>query len=151
MNIDRDCIEPMITSMWTYNMLYDPDPSIKADCKIIAKGAEGILQKEQAQARSIETLQVVTPFIQQGLVPPQAAQFLLRTWLAQNGYDLTDFFPDSVVDQEIGGAFGGAPGGAAGTQGGPPSSARPGTPPPALDGRQASVQQVQQQSQIPAP
>ncbi|WP_143752285.1 hypothetical protein [Burkholderia sp. SRS-W-2-2016] len=148
MNIDRDCIEPMITSIWTYNMLYDPDPSIKADAKVIAKGAEGILQKEQAQARSIETLQVVTPFIQQGVVPPQGAQFLIRTWLQQNGYDLSDFFPDSTVDQEISGALGAAPGSAP-TPGSPPPSARPGTPPPALDGRQAAVQQVMRNSQIP--
>ncbi|QUN44683.1 hypothetical protein KEH56_36550 [Burkholderia cenocepacia] len=43
MNIDRDCIEPMITSIWTHNMLYDPDPSIKADAKVIAKGSRGHL------------------------------------------------------------------------------------------------------------
>ncbi|CAE6958800.1 hypothetical protein [Paraburkholderia domus] len=155
MNIDRDCIEPMITGIWTYNMLYDPDPSIKADCKVVAKGAEGILQKEQAQARSIETLQVVTPFIQQGLVPPQAAQFLIRTWLQQNGYDLSDFFPDSTVDQEIGGVLGQGPnqGAAPGTATGatPAPSVQQGTPPPSLDGRQAPVQRVMAQSQIPPP
>ncbi|MEB2499547.1 portal protein [Burkholderia cenocepacia] len=146
MNIDRDCIEPMITSIWTHNMLYDPDPSIKADAKVIAKGAEGILQKEQAQARSIETLQVVTPFIQQGLVPPQGAQFLIRSWLQQNGFDLSDFFPNSTVDREISGVFGTAPGA---TPTGVPPSVQPGTPAPPLDGRQAAAQQALAQSQIP--
>ncbi|MDR6384945.1 portal protein [Paraburkholderia caribensis] len=155
MNIDRDAIEPMITSIWTWNMLYDPDPSIKADCKVVAKGAEGILQKEQAQARSIETLQVVTPFIQQGLVPQAGAQFLIRTWLQQNGYDLSDFFPDSGVSQEISGVLGSpnAAGAVAANPAGgsPPPSTQPGTPPPQLDGRQAPVQRVMAQSQIPPP
>lgn len=144
MNMDRDGIEPTITQIWTFNMLYDPDPSIKADAKVVAKGAEGILQKEQAQARSIETLQVVTPFIQSGMVPREGGQYLVRQWLQENGYDLSDFFPDSTVDQEIAGAFG-----INGQQVQP--SMQPGTPAPPLDGRQAAAQTAMANSQIPGP
>ena len=141
MNMDRDGIEPTITQYWTFNMLYDPDDSLKADAQVVAKGAEGILQKEQAQARSIETLQVIRPFVESGDIPRQGAQHILREWLRQQGYDITPFFPDTGIEQEIAGAFG------VGGQQVQPSS-QPGTPPPPLDGRQAPVQQVQRESRI---
>ncbi|SIO50637.1 hypothetical protein SAMN05444172_2590 [Burkholderia sp. GAS332] len=143
-NMDRDGIEPTITQVWTFNMLYDPDPSIKADAKVVAKGAEGILQKEQAQARSIETLQVIAPFIQNGMVPREGGMYLLQQWLRENGFDLSDFFPDNTVNQEIAGAFG-----VNGAQ--PQPSLQPGTPAPKLDGRQAAAQQAMSESQLPSP
>lgn len=134
-NMDRDGIEPTITQYWTFNMLFDPDESLKADAKVVAKGSEGILQKEQAQARSIETLQVLSPFIQSGQIPPQAGTDILKQWLTQNGYNMDRYFPGNEVDQEIAGAFGvaGQP---------PPPSSQPGTPPPALDGRQGAAVQA---------
>lgn len=148
MNMDRDGIEPIIRQIWTYNMLYDPDPSIKADAKIVANGAEGILQKEQTQARSIETLQVITPWVQQGLLPQQAAQYVLQQWLQQTGWDVSRFFPNSDVNQEISQVLGN-PTQTVGAPAQVQPSAQPGTPTPPLDGRQAPVQQVMQQSQIP--
>ncbi|WP_333679888.1 hypothetical protein [Dyella sp.] len=142
MNMDRDGIEPTITQIWTFNMLYDPDESLKADAKVVAKGAEGLLQKEQAQARSIETLQVINPLIQAGIIPRQGAQYLAREWLRQQGYDLSNFFPNSDIDQEIAGTFGnGAPGA-------PQASPQPGTSAPPLDGRQGAALQALQDSQI---
>ncbi|SAK62577.1 hypothetical protein AWB76_03271 [Caballeronia temeraria] len=147
MNIDRDGIEPLITQMWTFNMLFDPDMSLKADAKVVANGAEGILQREQGQARSIETLRTITPYVQGGAIPPQAVQDILRQWLSGQGFDVSHWFPNSGIDSEIAAAMGAQTAVNAAPQPGPV----PGTPPPALDGRQASVLQVQQQSQIPAP
>jgi hypothetical protein len=141
MNMDRDGIEPTITQYWTFNMLYDPDDSLKADAQVVAKGAEGLLQKEQAQARSIETLQVIRPFVESGDIPRQGARVILREWLRQQGFDVGQFFPDPAVEQEIVGAFG-AGGGQV------PPSTEPGTPPPPLDGRQAAAQQAMGESQI---
>lgn len=136
-NMDRDGIEPLIKQFWAYNMMYDPDKSIKADAKVVAKGSQGILQKEQAQARSIETLQVLSPFMQSGLVPPQATQHLLVRWAKENGYDLSQFLPDMDVANEIAGVMQTTP-------------MTEGTPPPTLDGRQAAVINATQQNQIPA-
>ncbi|MBB5448211.1 MULTISPECIES: hypothetical protein [unclassified Paraburkholderia] len=146
MNMDRDGIEPIISQYWTFNMLFDPDPTIKADSKVVAKGAEGILQREQSQARSIETLQAVTPYVEGGLVPKQAAQDMLKQWLGEQGYDVTLWFPDNQVDQEIASAFGGG-----GAPGASQPSMQPGTPPPALDGRQAAAVQATQGGQFPSP
>lgn len=146
-NMDRYGIQPIIQQIYDWNMLYDPDQSIKADADVVTRGAEGILQKEQAQARSIEALQVVTPYVQGGLVPRAAAQMLIQQWLQQNGWDVSQFFPDNAINQEIANTLGPLPASANTT---PQPSMQPGTPPPPLDGRQASVQQVMQQSQIPA-
>jgi len=140
MNMDRDGIEPTITQYWTFNMLFDPDDSLKADAKVVAKGSEGILQKEQAQARSIETLQVIRPFVESGDIPREGARVILRDWLRNQGFDVDPFFPDPAVEQEIAGAF--APGGGTGSASTAPPSLEPGTPAPALDGRQAPVQQA---------
>lgn len=135
-NMDRDGIEPLIKQFWTYNMLYDEDDSIKADAKVIAKGSQGILQKEQAQARSIETLQVLSPFMQSGIVPPQAAQELLIKWSGENGYDISHFFHDAETNREI-----------AGVMANYPQSMRAGTPEPSLDGRQGAALQALQNEQ----
>lgn len=106
-NMDRDGIEPLITQFWTYNMLFSEDDGIKADAKVVAKGSQGILQREQAQARSIETLQVISPFLQSGLVPPQAARDLLVKWSGENGYDISKYFPDIQSENEIASVYGG--------------------------------------------
>ncbi|WP_157651724.1 portal protein [Burkholderia ubonensis] len=155
-NMDRDGIEPMIEQFWAFNMLYDPDPTIKADAKVVAKGAEGILQKEQAQARSIETLQTVTPYASAGLIPKEALQELLRQWLDEQGFNLSQWMPNNELDQQISNVLGGPPQGAAqpGAAAGAPgaqSSMQPGTPPPPLDGRQGTAVQAMQGSQLPSP
>lgn len=138
-NMDRDGIEPLVKQFWTWNMLYDDDNSLKADAKIIAKGSQGILQKEQAQARSIETLQVLSPFMQSGLVPPQAARDLLVKWSRENGYDISQYFPDVDVSQEIASVMGQVP------------NMQAGTPAPSLDGRQGAALQAMQGEQINTP
>ena len=40
-NNDEMLIEPEVTDLYVYNMLYDPDPSIKVNCKITAEGFTG--------------------------------------------------------------------------------------------------------------
>lgn len=160
-NMDRDGIEPLITQFWAFNMLYDPDPTIKADAKVVAKGAEGLLQKEAAQARSIEMLQVLTPYAQQGIIPQAALIQLLSQWLADQGFDLSQYMPDDTLSQNIAAAMGGAPSGTPVSSGIPsgapapsaasPPSMQPGTPPPQLDGRQAPVLQVMSNSTLPSP
>lgn len=56
-NIDRDIIQPLLEVMFTYNMLYNPDPSIKGDVQVVARGAISLSQKEILQQRRNEFLQ----------------------------------------------------------------------------------------------
>jgi hypothetical protein len=47
----------MVDRLYIHNMLYDPDPAIKGDFKVIARGAMGMVLKEQLQQRRMEFLQ----------------------------------------------------------------------------------------------
>jgi hypothetical protein len=59
-NIDMRVIQPTITQAFTYEMLYNPDESIKGDCVIVPRGANAILIKETAQTRRTQFLGIVT-------------------------------------------------------------------------------------------
>lgn len=59
-NVDMRVIQPSITIAFTYEMLYNPDQSIKGDCIIIPRGANAILIKETAQTRRTQFLSIVT-------------------------------------------------------------------------------------------
>lgn len=83
-NIDRDVLEPLVTSYYYYNMFNDEDPSIKADAQVVARGTVGLLRKEAKEARPIETLAQLGPFLEQY---PQAMDFLLREFITERGYD----------------------------------------------------------------
>lgn len=50
-NIDTDIFTPLITRFYDMNMLYHPDESVKGDARVVAKGASGLMQKEQAVMR----------------------------------------------------------------------------------------------------
>lgn len=48
--VDRDLVVPLIEAVYDFNMLYDPDQTIKGDVNIIGKGAIGIMIHEQKVA-----------------------------------------------------------------------------------------------------
>lgn len=54
--IDRGIIEPTVWLTFAYEMLYNPDPSIKGDIKIQARGSISLIAKEQQQIRRNEFL-----------------------------------------------------------------------------------------------
>lgn len=58
-NIDHFVFALLGKQLYNYNMLYSSDPTIKGDCKILAQGASGLLQKEIDRQASYEILQMV--------------------------------------------------------------------------------------------
>jgi hypothetical protein len=72
LHIDEDVIEPTVTDYYNYNMLTSDDPDIKADAKVIARGASGLLQRELAQSKMTDILQLLTPYATAPL-PPQGS------------------------------------------------------------------------------
>ena len=56
-NIDMGIIEPLVSAMFRYAMLYHPDQGIKGDAKVVAKGSTALIVREQAQVRRNEFLQ----------------------------------------------------------------------------------------------
>jgi hypothetical protein len=99
LNLDRDVIEDVITFYYNMNMRFDDDPDIKADVQVIARGATGLLQRELAQAKTLELLQALTPYAapQQGiqpLIPPEGMQVLLREVLKTTGLPVDEIIPN---------------------------------------------------------
>lgn len=56
-SIDLNVMTPLLQNLYDHNMLYAPDPSIKGDCKVNARGAKSLIAREAAQLRRIEFLQ----------------------------------------------------------------------------------------------
>lgn len=132
-NIDRGVTRSMVRCYYLLNMLMHPDQNIKADANVVVQGANGMLAREMKQARTVETLQAIGPFVQTGLVPPQGAQSLLYDWLDMQGFNASGIMGDPGVNAALNAAAGNPT-----IQG----STKPGTPPPALDGRQAAAKQA---------
>lgn len=91
--IDKRVIEPVVEKYYTLNLIYDDDMSIKADAQVMARGSAGLLQRELSQARTVEVLSVLTPFIQAGFIQTPGVMILLRQIINGLGYDA-----DSIID-----------------------------------------------------
>lgn len=56
-NVDTDIIIPMVERMFNFNMLYNPDPTIKGDLKVKARGSSHQTIKETRTVKLKEVLQ----------------------------------------------------------------------------------------------
>lgn len=92
-NIDNAVIEPAINRLYFYNMRYGSDPDLKGDVNCRARGAASLVQKEQAQVRQNQFLQIAlqSPVVQQ-VVGMEGIAELLR----QSAKTL-DLNPDLIV------------------------------------------------------
>lgn len=75
-NIDQFVFEPMGELLYNYNMVYSDDDTVKGDCKILARGATGLLQREIDRQNSYEILQLVGSAGQQIAQMPKGAQII---------------------------------------------------------------------------
>lgn len=97
-NIDAGVIRPAIEKYWFNNMLYDPDESIKGDCKVVARGASVLIAKDQANARRLEMLQATAnPVDMQIIGVDGRAELLHETFKSM---DLPDVIPDRETMQQ---------------------------------------------------
>lgn len=94
LNIDRDVISRVVSSYYYYNMSTSKDDGIKADAKVVARGATGLLQRELQQTRTVEVLQLLTPYVQQGLIDKTSIDYLLRAILQNTGLPVDKIIPD---------------------------------------------------------
>lgn len=78
-NIDENVTRPSIERLYYYNMRYSEDPDLKGDVDIVAMGAASLIQREAAQQRQNEFLQVaLTSPIAQQVVGMEGIAELLR-------------------------------------------------------------------------
>lgn len=94
LNIDRDVISKVVEAYYYYNMQTSDDNGIKADAKVVARGATGLLQRELAQTRTVEILQLLTPYAQNGLISREAIDLILRSILQNTGLPVDKIIPD---------------------------------------------------------
>lgn len=127
-NIDRDVIEPLITDYYYDAMFNSDDPSIKADAQVIARGTVGLLRKESAEAKPLETLMQISGFAERY---PVAVDALVVEFFKERGYN-----PETM------GLTPGLTQGALGPGASPPPGGAPDLGQPSLDGRSAPAQQA---------
>lgn len=127
-NIDRDVIEPLITDYYYDAMFNSDDPSIKADAQVIARGTIGLLRKESAEAKPLETLMQISGFAERY---PAAIDALVTEFFKERGYN-----PEQM------GLTPGLTQGALGPGASAPSGGAPDLGQPPLDGRSAPAQQA---------
>lgn len=107
LNIDRDVITGLINGFFMYNMLTSDDDGIKADAKVVARGATGLLQRELAQTRTVEILQLLQPYVTPGpngeppIVPPEGQSILLREILKSTGLPVDDIIPNPKAQDDL--------------------------------------------------
>jgi hypothetical protein len=71
-------IASIVGRMYVHNMLYDPDTTAKGDFKVVAKGAMGLVAKEQLQMRRNEFLQTTANPVDLQIVGAKGRAYLLR-------------------------------------------------------------------------
>lgn len=81
-NIDEFVFGPLGELLYNYNLIYSKDDSIKGDCKILARGASGLLQREIDRQNSYEVLQMVASAGQQLAHMPKGAEII--AWALKN-------------------------------------------------------------------
>jgi hypothetical protein len=68
----------VVNRFYVHNMMYNPDPWIKGDFKIVARGATGLIQKEMLAARRNEFLAATANPVDLQIVGPEGRAYLLR-------------------------------------------------------------------------
>jgi hypothetical protein len=76
-NIDK-IVSGIVQRLYLHNMMFDEDPYIKGDFKVVAKGAIGLIHKETLQMRRNEFLIATANPIDSQIVGPEGRAYLLR-------------------------------------------------------------------------
>lgn len=98
-DIDVHIISPAVEHLYTFNMQYSEDESIKGDLKIIAKGALNLVAKEQLQIRRTEFLNMVgTNPIYSEILGKRRIAYLLRDAVRTLEMPIDDIIPS---DREL--------------------------------------------------
>ena len=75
--VDR-VVEMVVNRFYIHNMMYNPDPYIKGDFKVVSKGAMGLLAREAIQARRNEFLASTNNPVDLQIIGVEGRAYLLR-------------------------------------------------------------------------
>jgi hypothetical protein len=101
-NIDR-IVSGIVQRLYLHNMMYDEDPYIKGDFKVLAKGAIGLIHKEALQMRRNEFLAATANPFDSQIVGPEGRAYLLREAARGLQMDTEKLVPtqDSMQQQKL--------------------------------------------------
>jgi hypothetical protein len=101
-NMDTHVMQPMLERLYFYNMRYSEDKDLKGDVNIIARGANSLIVKENAQLRRNEFLQIVgsNPVFSQ-IVGPEGIANLLREQAKTLDMDTDKLIPPEFVRKAL--------------------------------------------------
>jgi len=93
-NIDK-IVSGIVKRLYLHNMMYDEDPYIKGDYKIVAKGAIGLIHKETLQMRRNEFLIATANPLDSQIVGTEGRAHILREAARGLQMDVSKIIPDS--------------------------------------------------------
>jgi hypothetical protein len=93
-DIDMNVFGPTTEDCFINEMLYNPDHSIKGDCRVVARGAVAILIRSEAQQRRLQFLGLTANEFDQAIVGGKYRAALLRETAVAMG------LPDDCVPSE---------------------------------------------------
>ena len=76
--VDTKMLSPALSMLYTFNMLFDEDETIKGDAQVEARGAVSLMQLETLQLRRNEFLQATANPIDSQIVGPEGRAEILR-------------------------------------------------------------------------
>jgi len=94
-------VSGVIARTYDYNMVYDPDESIKGDCKTIARGSDALLAKEQMIQRTNEFLAQTNNPTDIQIIGLEGRAELLRVAAQSLGIDVSKVVPDKAGLKEL--------------------------------------------------
>ena len=101
-NIDK-IVSGIVQRLYVHNMMYDSDPYIKGDFKVVAKGVIGLIHKEALQMRRNEFLQATANPVDLQIVGQEGRAYILREVARGLQMDTSKIVPDdnSLQEQRI--------------------------------------------------
>lgn len=95
-NVDEDVVVPLIEYLYHYNMRFDPDPSIKGDLSVVARGTNAMLQRQDARQNIMAMLEILKDEYYRGIIGDEGAVELLNTLFDTfDEVDTQKIFPDT--------------------------------------------------------
>ena len=96
-------VSGVVQRLYIHNMMFDDDPYIKGDFKVVAKGAIGLLHKETLQMRRNEFLMATANPIDSQITGLEGRAYLLREAARGLQMDTNKIVPDnnSLEEQKI--------------------------------------------------
>jgi hypothetical protein len=98
-NIDK-IVSGIVQRLYLHNMMFDTDPYIKGDFKVVAKGAIGLLHKETLQMRRNEFLMATANPIDSQITGVEGRAYLLREAARGLQMDTSKIVPDANTFEE---------------------------------------------------